>query len=33
MIKYSLVSRGTLVLADYSDYDGDFTQIAKKILG
>jgi hypothetical protein len=32
MIIYSLVARGTLVLAEYTSYDGDFPQIARKII-
>ena len=32
MIIYALVARGTLVLAEYSNHDGDFPQIARKIL-
>ncbi len=32
MIIYALVARGTLVLAEYTTFDGDFPEIAKKIL-
>jgi hypothetical protein len=32
MIKYALVARGSLVLAEYTDYEGDFTNAARKIL-
>lgn len=32
MIKYGVVTRGTLVLADYSEYEGDFPVLSKKIL-
>lgn len=32
MIKYGLVARGTLTLADYSEYEGDFALLSKKIL-
>ena len=32
MIKYGLVARGALILADYTDFDGDFTQTARKLL-
>ena len=32
MIKYSVISRGSLILADYTDLDGDFASISKKIL-
>jgi hypothetical protein len=32
MIIYSLVARGTLILAEYTSYDGDFPGLARKIL-
>ena len=32
MIKYGLVARGALILSDYTDFDGEFPQISKKIL-
>lgn len=32
MIIYGLVARGTLVLAEYTPYDGDFPTVARKIL-
>ena len=32
MIIYALVARGTLVLAEYTSYDGDFPQMARKVL-
>ena len=32
MIIYSFVARGTLVLAEYTAHDGDFPEIARKII-
>ena len=32
MIKYALVAKGSFILTDYSDFEGDFPSIAKKIL-
>jgi len=32
MIMYALVARGSLILAEYTDYMGDFNELAKKIL-
>jgi hypothetical protein len=32
MIIYSLVARGSLVLAEYTSFDGDFPSLARKIL-
>lgn len=32
MIIYSLVARGTLVLAEYTPFDGDFPTVARRIL-
>ncbi|EAS01495.2 synaptobrevin (macronuclear) [Tetrahymena thermophila SB210] len=32
MIKYALISRGSLILADYTDQETDFAVISKKIL-
>eukprot|EP01016_Furgasonia_blochmanni_P020671 TRINITY_DN2308_c0_g3_i2.p1 TRINITY_DN2308_c0_g3~~TRINITY_DN2308_c0_g3_i2.p1 ORF type:complete len:238 (-),score=45.13 TRINITY_DN2308_c0_g3_i2:206-871(-) len=32
MIIYALVARGTLVLAEYTNYDGDFPQVARKLI-
>jgi hypothetical protein len=32
MIIYSLVARGTLILAEYTSFDGDFPTVARKIL-
>lgn len=32
IIIYALVARGTLVLAEYTSYDGDFPQFARKVI-
>ena len=32
MIIYSLVAKGTFVLAEYTTHDGDFPEIARKLL-
>lgn len=32
MIIYSFVARGTFVLAEYTDHDGDFPEISRKII-
>jgi len=32
MINYALIARGSLVLAEYSQYKGDFTNTARKII-
>lgn len=32
MIIYALVARGTLILAEYTSFDGDFPVLARKIL-
>lgn len=32
MLIYSLITRGTFVLAEYTAHDGDFPQIARKLL-
>ena len=32
MIIYSLVARGTYILAEYTNHDGDFPNIARRIL-
>jgi len=32
MIIYALIARGSLVLAEYSEYKGDFSQTARKII-
>ena len=32
MIKYALISRGSLILADYTDLDRDFSSESKRIL-
>jgi len=32
MIIYALVARGTLVLAEFTSFDGDFPQMARKVL-
>ena len=32
MILYALVARGSLVLAEYTDVDGDFPKVARKII-
>lgn len=32
MIIYSFVARGTLILAEYTAHDGDFPEIARKII-
>ena len=31
MIKYALVARGSLVLAEYTDYEGDFPNAARAL--
>lgn len=32
MIKYALIAKGSLIIADYTDLEGDFEGAAKKIL-
>lgn len=32
MIIYTVITRGTIVLSDYSQFDGDFPEITKKII-
>jgi vesicle-associated membrane protein 7 len=32
MIIYSLVAKGTFILAEYTTHDGDFPEIARKLL-
>lgn len=32
MLKYGMISRGSLILADYSELEGDFSSLSKKII-
>ena len=32
MIIYALVARGTVILAEYTDKDGNFPRVAKKLI-